>query len=116
MSEDEPWHVSRLRELVAAAPVKRKRKKNEPFVLIPLWWLEEAAKATRSPTTLVLAELWRLHWKTKRATFPLPSVRLRRLGVTRKVKARDLARLEQAGLTTVERRARKTPVITLIGV
>ena len=64
----------------------------------------------------MLAELWRVHWTTKRATFPLPSVRLRRLDVTRKVKARDLTRLEQAGLIAIERRQRRTPVITLVGV
>ena len=112
--DEEPWRVRRLRELEAAAPVKRKRKV-EPFVQIPLWWLEAAAKATRSPTTLVLAELWRLRWKTKRATFPLPNARLRRLGVDRKAKVRDLAKLERAGLIALEWKHGKTPVVTLIG-
>ena len=30
------------------------RKKAEPFVKVPLWWIEETAKLTKSPTTLVL--------------------------------------------------------------
>ena len=37
--DDEPWHVKRLRELQAAAPVKRKTV--EPYVKVPLWWIEE---------------------------------------------------------------------------
>ena len=33
------WTARRSRELEAAAPVKRK-KKVEPFVKVPLWWIE----------------------------------------------------------------------------
>ena len=67
----EPWHVRRLRELEAAVPVKR--KKTEPFVKVPLRWIEAAAKATGSPTTMLLIELLRLRWKTQSDTFPLPN-------------------------------------------
>ena len=41
-NDDEPWHVRRLRELEAAAP---KRRKKDTFVMVPLWWAAEAAKA-----------------------------------------------------------------------
>ena len=89
------------------------KRKSEPFVKAPLWWIETAAKATNSPTTVVLIELLRLHWKTKSSTFPLPNSRLQRLGVSRKVKQRVLRELERAQLIGVERPARKTPVVTL---
>jgi hypothetical protein len=59
------WAKRRLAELQAAPPAKRKRA--APFVKVPLWWIEETAKLTKSPTTLVLMELLRLHWKTNRA-------------------------------------------------
>jgi hypothetical protein len=72
------------------------RKKAEPFVKVPLWWIEETARLTKSPTTLVLIELLRLHWKTKSLTFPLPNGRLQRLGVSRDVKRRVLRDLERA--------------------
>jgi hypothetical protein len=36
--DDEPWHARRLRELEAATPPKR--KKQEPFVKVPLWWAD----------------------------------------------------------------------------
>jgi hypothetical protein len=110
--QEEPYHVRRLRELEAAAPVKRK-KKTEPFVQVPLWWIEAAAKATKSPKTILLVELLRLRWKTGRSTFPLPNARLQRLGVSRKTKRRMLLDLERAGMIVVERRSRKTPIVTL---
>ena len=78
-----------------------------------MWWIEEAAKATKSPTTVVLIELLRLRWKTGSSTFPLPNARLQRLGVSRKVKQRILRELELAQLIIVERPTRKSPVVTL---
>jgi hypothetical protein len=110
--QDEPWHVKRLRELEAAAPVKR--KKVEPFVKVPLWWIAAAAKAARSPRTLVLVELLRASWKARSPTFPLANVRLAKLGVSRETKREVLRDLEGAGLIMVERPGRKSPVVTLI--
>jgi len=93
----------------------RQRKKNvEPFVKVPLWWIEETAKLTKSPTTLVLMELLRLHWKTKSSTFPLPNGRLERLGVSREIKRRVLRDLERGKFIVVERPPRRTPIITLV--
>ena len=98
MMQDEPWYVKRLRELEAAAPVKHKGT-TEPFV--------------NSAAALVWVELLRLRWKTQRTTFPLPSNRLKKLGVSRDVKRRVLYDLERAGLISIERRSRKTPIVTL---
>ena len=111
--QDEPWHVKRLRELEAAAPVKR--KKVEPFVKVPLWWIIQATKATNTGRALVCIELLHAAWKTKRQTFPLPNGRLNKLGITRYTKRRALYALERAGLITVKWPSRKTPIITLVG-
>jgi hypothetical protein len=110
--EGEPWYVQRKRELEAAAPFKRKRV--EPFVKVPLWWIEAAAKATRSPATLVMVELLRASWKARSPTFPLANSRLAKVGASRKVKWRVLHDLERSGLITVERPPRKAPVVTLV--
>jgi len=110
--DEEPWHVRRRRELEAAAPTKRKRA--EPFVKVPLWWIEAAAKATRSPATLVMIELLHAAWKAKSPTFPLPNGRLQRLGVNRETKRRVLRTLEEGGLIRVKRPSRKTPIVTLL--
>src|SRR6516164_593912 len=96
------------------APVKRK-KKVEPFVQVPLWWIETAAKDIRSPATLVLIELLRARWKAQSSTFPLPNGRLKALGVSRDVKSRVLHDLERRQVILVERSSRKTPIVTLIG-
>ena len=109
--QDEPRCVKRLRELEAAAP---KRKKIEHFVKVPLWWIQIAAKDTRSPTTIVLIELLYAAWKAKSSTFPLPNSRLNKLGVSRKTKYKVLRDLERRPVILVERRPRKTPIITLI--
>jgi len=79
-----------------------------------LWWIEETAKLTKSPTTLVLMELLRLHWKTKSSTFPLPNGRLEKLGVSREIKRRVLRDLERGKFIVVERSPRRTPIITLV--
>jgi hypothetical protein len=110
--DEEPWHVRRRRELEAAGPTKRKRA--EPFVKVPLWWIEAAAKATRSPATLVMIELLHVAWKAKSLTFPLPNGRLQRLSVSRETKRRVLRALEQGGLIRVARPPRKTPIVTLV--
>jgi hypothetical protein len=106
------WAKRRLAELHAAAPVKRKRP--EPFVKVPLWWIAEAAKATRSPTTLVLVALLHRSWKAKSLTFPLSNDFLEQHGISREVKRKKLRDLEAAGLITVERRHGRSPRVTLV--
>jgi DNA-binding FadR family transcriptional regulator len=109
--QDEPWHVKRLRELEAAAPAKR--KKVEPFVQVPLWWIAAAARAAKSPATLVLVELLHASWRARSRTFSLPNGRLRKLGVSREIKRRVLRDLETARLITVDKRHGKPPRVTL---
>jgi hypothetical protein len=101
-----------------ALPAARKARKQavEPFVQVPLEWIERAARLTRSPVTLVLMELLYASWRAKSATFPLPNARLKQLGVSRNVKRRALLDLECGRLITVRRPPRKTPVVTLRGV
>jgi hypothetical protein len=97
-----------------AAGTAARRKKAEPFVKVPLWWAAAAAKATRSPATVVCIVLLRASWKARSSTFALSNVRLAKLGVSRKTKHRVLRDLEQAGLISVQRKERKAPVVTLV--
>jgi hypothetical protein len=106
------WAKKRIQELKAAAPVKR--KKAEPFVKVPLWWAEAAAKATRTPKALVWVELLHVAWKTKRLTFPLPCGKLKKRGVDRETRRRALHDLEAAGLVKVLWKRGKTPVVTIV--
>ena len=113
LMDDTPWHKRRLQELALTAPIKRK-KTVAPFVKVPLRWITEAAKATRSPTTAVCIELLRASWKAGSPTVSLPNGRLKSLDVSREVKRRVLRDLERAGLIMVERRHGKTTIVTLI--
>jgi len=108
------WAKRRLSELEAAAPVKRRTGK-DAFVQVPLGWFEAATAATQSPQAFVSVWLLHLAWKAKSQTFPVPNDQLGRCGVSRYAKYRPLAKLERAGLITVDRRDRKTLIVTLVG-
>ena len=86
----------------------------EPFVKVPRWWMAAACKATDNHKALVCVELLYVAWKAKSLTFPLPNVRLRKQGTSRKVKRRVLRDLERVGLITVERPECKSPIVTLL--
>jgi hypothetical protein len=85
------------------------------FVQVPLWWAEAVAKAATGGATM-LVSIYLLHaaWKAKSTTFPLPNGYLKQHGVSRWVKYRVLRELETAGLITIERRDRRSPLITLV--
>jgi hypothetical protein len=101
--------------VVIKAKPKKKEEASEPFVKVPLWWIEMAAKRIKSPATLVLIELLYAAWKAKSSTFPLPNTRLRKMGVSRQMKHLMLRGLERGGVILVERKPHKTPIVTLIG-
>jgi len=89
-------------------------KRKDAFVKVPLWWIEQATRATMSPQAFVCIWLLHLAWKARSMTFPLPNGRLTKQGADRRAKRRALANLEAAGLITVERKDGKTPVVTLL--
>jgi hypothetical protein len=111
------FDLNRFKSTRATKPgVGRSRKRVEPFVQVPWWWIERAANLTHSPATLVLMELLHAAWRAKSPIFPLPNARLQALGVGRKVKWRVLHDLERGRLITVKRTSRRTPIVTLVGV
>jgi hypothetical protein len=113
--EDEKLFAELQRGAGRASPRRRgKARKEKPFVKVPLWWIEQATKATRTPQAFVA--VWLLHqaWKAGSVTFPLPNSKLAERGAERRLKRRALANLEEAGLITVDRRHGKTPIVTLV--
>ena len=84
---------------------------------MPLWWIERAAKLTRSPTTLVLVELLHAKFRTRSSTFTLSNARLEKLGLNRDVKSRVLRKLAQGEgrLIVLEQKAGRAPRVTLVG-
>lgn len=114
---DEREFLTLQRVAATLPPVKiktRKPKTVDRFVKVPLWWAEQAARATNTPKAFVWLWLLHLAWKTKSDAFPLPNEQLNRHGVSRYTKRRALRELEEAGLIQVSRAGRKTPVVTLL--
>jgi hypothetical protein len=102
----------RLAELHARAPVKR--KKQEPFVKVPLALATKVAKATGGRRMLVWLYLLFQSWRRQQPSVTVSSTDLKKLGVGRQVKVRALRDLEAAGLIVVEWRANKNPVATFV--
>jgi hypothetical protein len=90
----------------------RARKTADRFAMVPIWWVEQAAKATNTPRALMLVWLLYLAWETKSNTFRLTNVQLR--GVHRNTKYKMLLELEAAGLIQVSREGKKAPLVTLL--
>jgi ribosomal protein S19E (S16A) len=89
-------------------------KKKDQFVNVPLWFATAAAKATKTLALLVCVYLLYASWKARSMTFTMPNGWLEERGVSREVKRRVLRDLEEAGLITIERPSRKTPIVTLV--
>ena len=106
------WAKQRLVVLNAAAPIKR--KKTEPFAVVPPTRAAAAFTAINCPKATVW--LWLEHQvrKTQCNTVAVPNDALANRGVSRKVKNLALRQLEAAGLIAMERRPRKTPKVTLL--
>ena len=106
------WAKKRKAELEARAPVKR--KKTKPFVF--RLELDSAATAfTALDCAKATVWLWLLYQTkmTGNKTIAVPNGALSKYGVSRKQKSIAIRRLEKAGLITVDRRSRKTPIVTV---
>jgi hypothetical protein len=115
--EDDELEFLALQQRPAGAPAPdrakaRARKATDRFAMVPIWWVEQAAKATNTPRALLLVWLLYLAWETKSNTFPLTNVQLR--GVHRNTKYKMLRELEAAGLIQVSREGKKAPLVTLL--
>jgi hypothetical protein len=112
-----PFHPDNLRidtgETWVVTPEKI-RKRREHFIRVPWTWVEKLAPSRSANTYRVALYLLYMHWKNKEAPFKLANGMLAIDGVTRFSKWRALQELEQAGLIRIEKRPRKSPVITVV--
>jgi hypothetical protein len=107
-----PDPKKRLAELKAKAPVKR--KKARPFAKVYLDAAARAFAAAQSQKAMVWVWLVHRAWKRQSQTVTVPSGELAKLGVNRESKRRALLQFEAAGLISIDRRPRKTPLVTLL--
>jgi hypothetical protein len=89
------------------------QKQRQHFVKVPWTWIERLAVAHYTATYRVALHILYRHWKTGRP-FLLSNGMLSMEGVERRAKWRGLRELEQLGLVAIERRKRKSPLITVL--
>jgi hypothetical protein len=84
------------------------------FILgpIPVAWLCQAAKLGVKALLVGMA-LWHLRGLRKADTFLVSNLMLEEWGVLADAKSRALRKLEAAGLVKVDRRRKRSPLVTL---
>jgi hypothetical protein len=117
MIESDPYE---LKNLVLPVEVIRERRitvsrkiRHEHFVKVPWAWVERLAQAHCVVTYRVALHLLYRHWKAHGHPISLANGVLQMEGVARTTKWRGLRELEQLGLITIERRPRKSPLVTV---
>ena len=93
---------------------KRPRISDIEFVMFPYEQFLTAAGRARNIQLAVLIELAHLRFKTHKNTVELDNKVLTTVGINRWAKYDALVGLEDAGLISVERRYKMSPLITLL--
>jgi len=101
-----------VRECAVGLP-KRIKKRRQQFVKLPLAWVDILSRDSRDKALVVLCHLLLLHWKQRGGTIKLPNGFLEMIGVGRGAKWRVLNKLESVGIISIERRGRKSPIVTI---
>ena len=110
----EMHHGRRIKIERLNADTPPKRKKREPFALMPLAMAANMYKAINLPGATVVVALTYLAWKAEGKPFSFSNELLTRYGVSRSTKHRALAKLEAAGLIRQKQRGKEAPVITVL--
>ena len=119
MTENDPYadlkqHRMTPEILATLAVVPRKiQKQRQHFVKVPWTWIERLATARYTATYRVALHILYRHWRGGKP-FALPNGMMSREGVERRAKWRGLMELERLGLVAIERRQRKSPLITVL--
>jgi hypothetical protein len=103
-------------EMVCERPVgipERIKKRQRQFVQLPLALVDKVACHSRDKTFAVLCYLLHENWKQGGGPIKVPNGFLNKLGVGRGAKSRALKKLERLGIISVERRDRKSPIVTI---
>jgi hypothetical protein len=115
----DPFNLENLRlrpgfEKSVTVPISvpgKNRKRQKHFIKVPWTWHERLLKARHAATHKVALRILYQHWKDGGKPFTLAN---KLDGVSRWQKCRALAELEVFELITVDRRERKSPLITVI--
>src|SRR6516225_9618410 len=91
---------------------RKLEKRRKHFVQLPWTWVEALSGAS-GQTWQLAAHLLYLNWKGKGAPIKLANGMLEIDGISRWSKWRALPELERRGLVVIDRRRRRSPIVTL---
>jgi hypothetical protein len=100
-------------DVMSKSPKKAPRVRSKgQFIMFPVEWQFQLARVDADKCTYRVA-LYLLHeaWRSQNRHVKLANVGLRGLGVGREGKRHALEQLEEAGLVSIERKDRKSPVV-----
>jgi hypothetical protein len=115
---DDCFDIDNLRIDADALPERRAvvprkfEKRRRHFVKVPWAWVEALSGAS-GQTWQLATHLLYLNWKGKGAPIKLANGMLEIDGINRWSKWRALSELERRGLVVIDRRRRRSPIVTL---
>lgn len=108
-----PEQLKNLKPVKKGKRPNRQRQKKE-FVMLTRARLELLTRATQLSSWRVFCRLVLIDWKRPGQPIRLGNLALEEEGVGRKEKRGALAELEALGLINVERRGKKSPLVTVL--
>lgn len=107
--------LSTLRSLDAPSDgASQKHPMLEQFLVIPDDWLDVIDAVPGRHAYRLMLRLMRISWRLKSATVKVTNKIFLDCRMDRHTKLETLRRLEQAGLISVDRRPRKSPLVTIL--
>jgi len=101
-----------LKAYVGKAAATARARRRDRFIIVPGTWADRLAAARHASTLKLALHLLHQHWKNGGQPVPLSNVSLTSAGIGRRSKWRALGELERLKLIEIERRRRKSPLIT----
>jgi hypothetical protein len=114
----DPFDLEDLRidpsDAVLVPSAGRAARRKLQFIKMPLVWFDRLGSARNTATFKVALRLLQLHFRDRGRPVQLGNLALGLIEVSRKQKHRALMELERLGLVRIERRPRKSPIVTTI--
>lgn len=95
-------------------PRVAKKKWERQFIRFPWSWVERLKGTRRGATWALALFLIYEHWRAGGRPIKLTNIMAAEVGVSPDAKRRALEELAQVGLVAIQRRARKSPLVTLL--
>jgi hypothetical protein len=117
-SKGDPFDLRNLRmpvgeaERLAAVPMKIQKRRRH-FIMLPMTWWEKLQGASGQTWRVACYLLYR-NWENEGEPIKLANEMLGRSGISHDAKSKALRELERRGLVTIDRRGKRSPIVTVL--